>query len=247
MVRQAMSRRQFLAVTGVTGVGGLAGCSGGGGEGTEESGPETDSRVEETEPESMGGTDTPGETPAEETPTEAETETASEGGPVTVSGSLVGPSGSPVTSGQIDLLSESERPEIASPEDDGTFSAELTSGVEYTMLFARDAFDYSVDGLPDVYVIDELSLTSDTDLGEVSLPEAYEVDVVVETADGEDLSGQVAVLVSHTNNGTTGGKGLTTNDPIELTGEVTFNADYEGETVEKTVTITEAQSVTLTF
>ena len=60
MQRQTMLRRQLLATTGVAGVGGLAGCFGGGND--EASDPETDSQAEETEPEPMGGTDTPGET-----------------------------------------------------------------------------------------------------------------------------------------------------------------------------------------
>ena len=241
MGRRSVSRRQFLAATGVAGVGGLAGCSGGGNdEGTEESDPETDSQVEETEPESMGGTDTPGET-------STETETPSEDESVTVSGSLVGPSGSPVTSGDIDFLTVPEYPEIVSPEEDGTFSAELTSGLDYTVVFVREPYNYSVDGVPDLYAIDELSVTSDTDLGETTLPEAYEVDVTVETAEGEDLSGQVAVFISHTNDAATGGTTIIDTDGLELTGEVTFEADYEGETREKIVTITEPQSVTLTF
>lgn len=236
MVRQSISRRRFLLATGVAGVGGLAGCSDDG----ETSGGDDGTDADETD---ADGTATG--TPAEGTEGEQTGEPVSEGDSVTVSGRLIGPEGDPVTVGEAISLGDPEGLLAVAPDENGAFSLELTSGSRYVLQYTQGADRYPTDGLADLYTIGQRTPTSDVDLGDVSLPTAYEVDVTIETADGEDVTDDASVSVSHTNDGTTSGFGLT-NNPIELVGEITLRVRYDGTVTEESVTVTGAQSVTVT-
>ena len=231
MVRQGTTRRRFLLATGVAGVGGLAGCLESN-DGTEPDGAETDpDEAEPTEPD-------PTET--EETAT-----SVADDEPVTVSGRVADGTGTAVTVGEVISLGPPEGLVAVAPNDDGAFAIELTAGQEYDLQYTQGADGYPTDGLPDLYTIDRVDPDGDTDLGDIALPAAYDVDVTVETESGEDVTDDTSVFVSHVNGDVTTGFELL-NNPIELAGQVRFDARYDGRSTDRTVTVTDATSVTLT-
>ena len=221
------TRRRFLAVSCVGAVTGLAGCS--------SDGSETD-----TAP-----TSTDGETATETTVDGGEPPAEATRAPVTVSGRLVDTDGEAVTVGQAISLGEPEELVAVAPDAEGRFELALTGGYPYTFQYTQGAYDYPADGLPDLYTIGQDNPTADTDLGTIELPEAYAVDLSVETADGDDVTVDALVSVSHAANDASSGFELRHN-PAELTGTVALEVTYDGAQTTEIVDITEPQSVTVT-
>lgn len=234
------TRREYLLAS-VVGVAGLAGC--GSTEESTETPADTETPTEpETEPPTATETETQTDEPA--TPEETPTQSVPDGEPVTVSGDVVDSSGNPVTAGEVISLGPPEGLVAVEPESTGQFELELTSGQQYVVQYTQGIDQYPDDGLPDLYTIETLEPVSNVDMGEITLPTAYDVAVTVETPDGTDVTEDADVTLSHVNGDAASGFELT-NNPIELTGEITFTAAYDGSETTEEVTVTDATSVTI--
>ncbi|MFC4549572.1 MULTISPECIES: S8 family serine peptidase [Halorussus] len=88
----------------------------------------------------------------------------------------------------------------------GAFAiSRAVSGVAYNLTYYQDTFTDSPhpkDGTPDMYVLDRVNVTSDTDLGGYDLPVGHELDVRVVNESGVPVE-NASIDVSHHNDGGT--------------------------------------------
>ncbi|MDT3435584.1 PGF-pre-PGF domain-containing protein [Haloarcula sp. 1CSR25-25] len=165
---------------------------------------------------------------------------------VTITGQLEDSSGDPVTTGEVIAIDSDGNGTPVKLDNSGSYSISVTAGEEYTLQYTQGIDSYPDDGIPDLYTIDKRSPSSDVDLGTIELPEAYNVDVTVETSSGTDVTDSAAIDVYHTNknNGVESGFELLPN-PIELAGQSSFTAVYDDKVAQTAITVNQAESVTL--
>ena len=174
-----------------------------------------------------------------------------------VTGSLTAASGASLENDTVVVYRETADGEIERYNDtvdaDGNFSVVVNStNATYTLAFGDDERGTTPNGVPDLYAIEEVAPPED--VGEVTVPRAYNVTVRVTNDDGDPIE-NADVAVGHKNGNATIEDGVrnATNatgyltgdgeDPLELVGNVTVFADYNGSTNETQVRVTDDREI----
>ncbi|MBP1986560.1 hypothetical protein [Halolamina salifodinae] len=227
------SRRRFIQIAGVGAAGGLAGCS----ESSESaSGESPDGTATGTAVPTTTGTDT-----ATDSATDQEAASS-----ITISGKLTTTSGSAVSSGQVAVLTKGGEPTTTTPDEDGSFSLSVAAGAEHVIQYHQGTEQFPDDDVPDLYAIESVSSESDVGLGTIQLSKGHELEVVAEGPDGTTVTEDAEVFLTHRK-----GEGVPMyelrKNPVEVTGEITIRAEYDGATKRKTVNVTSPRTVTFSF
>jgi len=246
MTEPRRSRRAYLA--GLTAVGAplLAGCpSDAGSDGAGTTTADGDGGTSTGRPSTASSTAAPTSTTTAGSPGSPGSTTSSTptpGNSVRIAGQLVDESGEPITSGRIYAVGGPEDGLLErGPNEDGQFGFELTVQAKYAIQYGN-----SPEGLPDHFTVAVFRPEGSIYLGRTTIPEAYPVDVAVETADGTDVTGDSRIRAWHTNPDGDQSWVDVAELPVELANRVQVGANYEGTVVKRSLQVTSPTSVTLT-
>jgi len=170
-----------------------------------------------------------------------------------ISGRLVRPGGDPVTTGQVLVLIAQGG--VVVPDAEGSISAQVAGHPPAKVVYSQAGPRYPDDGLHDFMAVGEVSPDA-ADLGTVTVPESYPVELVVEDDDGNPVSG-ASVEYEHTRAGVTVGTGFNTDGDgrlrevpdgsLELAGDVSFVARKGDRRGSESLTVTGETGVRLTL
>ena len=245
MTEPRRSRRAYLA--GLTAVGAplLAGCpsdAGSDGAGTTTTTTGDDGGTSTGRPSTASSTAPPTSTTTAGSPESTTASTPTSGESVRIAGELVDESGEPITAGRIYAVGGSDTGLLErGPNEDGQFGFELTVQARYAIQYGN-----SPEGLPDHFTVAVFRPEGSIYLGRTTIPEAYPVDVAVETADGTDVTGESRIRAWHTNADGDQSWVDVAELPVELADRVQVGANYEGTVVKRSLQVTSPTSVTLT-
>lgn len=178
-----------------------------------------------------------------------------------ISGQLNRPDGSNASS---DLVAfdgfETDEPTETVTDGTGSFTATVPNKAVYEVYYAQSGSassgpTYPLDGVPDLYPVDQKYVSGDTQLGEQNLPEGHRLNVTVETSNDEPLSNVTVDIANEANDARIDDEFETTEDGriapggtagVELAGLVTVELESDKYVSnERTVDLTEDESITL--
>ncbi|WP_146063898.1 PGF-CTERM sorting domain-containing protein [Halobellus limi] len=156
----------------------------------------------------------------------------------------------PIEDGEFD---DDREVEFDETDDTGSYELSLTPG-DYQVLFRQGVEEYPIDGVPDVYSADQISVSGQTQ-NDISLPEGNRLQIRLVNQSGDPLSNET-IEVNHRNEeGFNSGVALETNETgwayvggtpgLEVNGTVDVLLESDSYYAQRDLEVTENETVIL--